>query len=349
MMAQVDASVLVPVLNEAPHLRAVAQSILAQSHPGPIEFLFIDGGSTDGGREILAELEREHPQVRLLDNPGRTTPRALNIGLRAATGEFVVRMDAHSRYPTDYVANGIARLRRGDVVSVSGPQLAVGEGKWSRRAAVALASPFGVGGAKFRRLPAAEIEVDSGFAGIWRREILLAHDGWDDASVGDEDFELAARLRALGGRIVCLPEMAAEYSPRDGLMALARQYWGYGRARVRTSRRHPQSTRPSQVLPPALVLSALAAIATKPGSMRLLGRAGVGVYAAALAVESVRAVAAGTDARDGAALPCVFAAMHIAFGAGALVESAIGGLPTAALMQLALRVCRRPGAVATAA
>jgi GT2 family glycosyltransferase len=314
--------------------------MLAQTYQGTIEFLFIDGGSTDGSREIVSELARRNPHVRLLDNPGQTTPQALNLGLRVATGEFVVRMDAHSRYPATYVANGIARLRRGDVAAVSGAQLAVGDGKWSRRAALALTSPLGVGGAKFRRLSTDETEVDSGFTGLWRRETLLAHDGWDDDWVGDEDFELAARLREAGGRIVCLPEMAAEYSPRDSLTALARQYWAYGRARVRTSRRHAHSMRPSHVLPPALVLTLVAAT-LGPRPLARPGRAGMLVYAAALSVESMRALARGAEVADAAALPGVFATMHVAFGAGALTESGTNGIPVAALLQALLRLGRR--------
>jgi succinoglycan biosynthesis protein ExoA len=326
----VDVSVLIPVLDEAAHLRSTVPRVLSQRYAGSIEFLFLDGGSVDQSREILTELTAGDHRVRVLENPGRTTPRALNVGLQAASGEFVTRMDAHTRYPPDYIATGVARLRRGDVVSASGPALAVGDGTWSRRAALALASPLGVGGARYRRPITEEIEVDSGFAGIWQRQTLLAAGGWKDDWIGDEDYELATRLRQAGGRIVCLPAMAAEYIPRGNLTALARQYYGYGRARTRTSVRHPQSLRPSQMLPCALAIT-LATAATAPAPLAKPARLGTLAYLAALLTESTRAAARGAKPTDAAALPTVFATMHIAFATGCLAGAIKYGPPLPAL------------------
>ena len=112
---------LVPVRDEEACIRETAAAMRAQGFDGAIEFLFCDGRSRDRTRAILAEVEREDTRVRTLDNPGRTIPSGLNVGLRAARGEFVARMDAHSYYPPNYVASGVERLRRGDVAWVSGP------------------------------------------------------------------------------------------------------------------------------------------------------------------------------------------------------------------------------------
>src|SRR5918912_3114917 len=111
---KIGASVLVPVLNEEAHIREAVDAMRAQEFDGEIEFLFMDGGSTDSTRAILEELAAADPRIRVLDNPGRTTPHALNVGLAAARGEFVVRMDAHAYYPPRYVAAGVERLARGD-------------------------------------------------------------------------------------------------------------------------------------------------------------------------------------------------------------------------------------------
>ena len=140
------ASVLVPVRDEARHLRDTVAAIRAQRFPEPVEFLFIEGRSRDGTRALLEELTPGDPRMRILDNPGRTVPRALNIGLRESRGTYVARFDAHTRYPEDYLPRGIERLRRGDVASVSGPQLPHPVGPWSRRVALALGSWLGTGG-----------------------------------------------------------------------------------------------------------------------------------------------------------------------------------------------------------
>ena len=310
---EVDASVLVPVLDEEEHLRSVARQMLGQRFEGELEFLFIDGGSRDATVAIVEELAARDDRVRLLRNPARVTPVALNLGLHEARGRYVVRMDAHTRYPDDYIARGVERLRRGDVAHVSGPQQAAWWDAGSRRVAIALRSRLGVGGAAFRTATE-EVEVDSGFLGVWERQRLLDLGGWDERWVRNQDGELAARIRASGGRIVCIPEMAASYLPRNSLRALARQYFRYGEYRARTCLRHPSSTRRSHLVPPAFVLTLAAARWSR------LARAGVAAWLAAVLAESARLAATEPDAEPHLALslPPVFGAMHLPWGAGFL-------------------------------
>lgn len=339
----VDVSVLTPVLNEEEHIREVTAKMLAQRFDGTIEFIFIDGGSGDRTAEILLELQQADPRVRILENPMRNTPAGLNIGLAKAQGAYIARMDAHTLYPEDYLARGVARLRRGDADHVSGPQLAHGEGTWSRRVALALDTPLGRGGAQFRQASNGEIEVDSGFTGVWPRSVLEAHSGWDEDWRNDQDSELAARIRGGGGRILCLPEMSARYIPRDSLKALARQYWRYGVYRAKTSGAHPESMRRSHLLAPSLALSMAVAILPL-GRLRWLGRVTVAAWCATVVgvamAEAWRAdtsVELDATAADVAALPAVFGAMHLAWGFGFLFGCARFGPPLQALGHLVRR------------
>jgi succinoglycan biosynthesis protein ExoA len=308
-------SVLVPVLDEIEHIDATAAGLRAQRFDGPLEFLLIDGGSTDGTRAVLEWLAADDGRFRVLDNPARHIPSALNLGLDEARGEFVARMDAHTRYPPDYLERGVARLERGDADWVSGPAWPEGRGRWSRRVTIALNTWLGVGSAAFRRATT-ELAVDTGFTGVLRRSTLVKLGGWDEASVVNEDAELAARVRAAGGRILCIPELAARYVPRNSLPSLGRQYWRYGQYRARTSRLHPDSMRRSHLLPPGIV--ATAGVAVLGGPLRHPARLGLAAYAAAVAAASAHA-ARRAGLRDAAALPAVFVTMHAAWGAGFLV------------------------------
>lgn len=321
----VDVSVLIPVRDEAAVLREVARDMLAQRFDGTIEFLFVDGRSQDGTLAILRELEAMDPRVRVLDNPAKRTPQALNLALRHARGGVIARMDAHTHYRPDYIARGVERLRAGGVDSVSGPAIADGDGRWSRPVALALTTRLGTGGADWRHRADGEFEVDSGFAGLWLRETLERHGGWDEEWLNDQDSELAARIRKAGGTIVCVPAMTAAYLPRDSLLALARQYHRYGYYRVKTSLRHPETLRRSHVLAPGLVLTAAAALAA-PRPLRPAARAGLAAYGAAVAFETVRA-ARGESLGDAASLPAVFATMHFAWGVGFLRGCAVLGIP----------------------
>jgi glycosyltransferase involved in cell wall biosynthesis len=264
--------------------------------------------------------------VRVFDNPDRTTALGLNVCLREARGRYVARMDAHSYFPPRYLALGVERLERGDgVAQVCGPMLPRGTGRWSRRVTLALGTRLGMGGSNKWEAVAGEhgepveIELDTGvFAGVWRRDTLDRLGGWDDGFPVNQDSELAARILADGGRVVCLSTMGSAYLPRDSLKTLWRQYFRYGLYRAKTSARHPSSLRTSHLLPPALVLAALAAVVA-PRPLRLLARVGLAFYAVAVGAETVRAVRRGASPRVACGLPAVFATLHASWGSGFLL------------------------------
>lgn len=343
----VAASILVPVLNEEAHIRDAVGAMQAQRFDGQLEFLFADGGSADRTREILAELALEDPRIRTLDNPGRSTPSGLNVCLREARGTYVVRMDAHTLYPPDYIATGVQRLDRGDVAWVSGPQVPHPVGRVSRGVALALDTWLGQGGSrKWSSVDAsadgdappadAEIELDTGvFAGVWRRADVLAYGGWDERWPSNQDAELAARFLDRGQRIVCLPAMSARYIPRDDLPGLARQYWGYGFYRARTARAHPGSgLRASNLLAPGVALASVLSVVA-PRRVRRAARAGIVAYAACVGAVTLRIATGAQDARDVSVVPAVFAAMHLGNGFGFLGGFARFGVPVAAFARAA--------------
>jgi len=335
----IEASVLVPVRNEGRWLRETVPRMLDQRGEGEVEFLFMDGNSTDDTRAILEDIAAGDPRVRVFDNPDGSVPAALNIGLRAARGVYIARMDAHSWYPADYVARGIARLQREDgVVQVTGPAIPRGHGRWSRRVAVALGSPLGQGGsAKWSGESGTgdeEVELDTGvFAGVWRREVLERYGGWDEGWPQNQDAELAARIIADGGRIVCVAGMGAEYAPRDTLAGLWRQYRNFGYYRVKTTRRHPFALRRQHLASVAIVGVAGASVLPVRAVARP-ARAAAGAYGVALVALSLRARA--ESVRDTAALPIVFAVMHLSWGVGFLRGCVDFGPPWKALVTAAL-------------
>jgi succinoglycan biosynthesis protein ExoA len=337
----VELTVLIPTYNERRHLDEVVERIREQRVTGSVEFLFIDGRSDDGTRDALGEVVRTDPRMRLIDNPHRRTPNALNLGLAAARGEFIARMDAHTLYPPDYLAIALERLRRGDVAWVNGPALPHGTDTWSRRIALALESRIGVGSSPFRRMSSTEIDSDAGFTGIMLRSTLEALGGWDEGWPINQDGELAARVRAGGGRIVCLPALAAHYIPRHSPGALARQYLRYGFYKAKTCRRHPDGLRPPLVLPPLLVLGLATAAAR--GRIGRLARSGAGAYGALL-VANAGGKWRDSAPRDVASLPMLWAIMHIAWGAGFLAGCARYGPPLRGLAQAVNRSLGRSAA-----
>lgn len=331
----VDCSVLVPVLNEERHIAEAVSAMRRQRFSGTLEFLLVDGGSTDRTREILAELAQRDPRIRVLENPRRGTPSALNVALDHARGRWVVRMDAHTRYPEDYIALGVERLARGDTRWVSGPPVPTGRGPVSRAVALALSTPLGRGGSRKWAVTTngagREYELDAGvFAGVWERSTVLDYGGWDERWLRNQDSEMAGRFQARGERLVCLPGMAAHYSTRNSLRSLWKQYFEYGIFRERTAVRHPHTMRRSHLVAPALVATIPAALVL-PRGLRRIARAGLGLYLLALAHAGVTAARRSRRPGDAAMVPMVLAAMHTAHGAGAWVGGVRYGPPLAGI------------------
>jgi succinoglycan biosynthesis protein ExoA len=333
----VDISVLVPVLNEERHIRETVATMQAQRYDGTIELLFADGGSEDRTREILLELAASDPCVRVLDNPKRRTASGLNVCLREARGEFVARMDAHTYYAERYLAAGVGRLERGDTEWVSGPAVPRPVGTVSRAVSLALSSWIGRGGSRKwndEGPEAEERDLDSGvFGGVWRRERLLAAGGWDERWPINQDSEMASRFLREGARLVCLPEMAGYYMPRDSLTGLARQYCRYGYYRARTFRHHPESMRRSHLIAPGLVLALIAA-GIGPRPVRQAARAAVLGYAIAVAGTSLAAAARPEQRAEGGLLLVVLPAMHLGWGVGTLAGMLRFGPPLSAFTRL---------------
>jgi succinoglycan biosynthesis protein ExoA len=329
----VDCSILVPILDEERFIEAMVAAMRAQRFDGELEFVFADGGSSDRTRDILGRLALDDPRIRIFDNPRSSVSSGLNVALREARGTWAARMDGHTVYPADYVAHGIARLQHGDSPWISGPQRARGHNAVSRAIELALESPLGRGGSKKwggDGTAGDEFELDTGvFGGVWRRQTLLDYGGWDERWDKNEDSELAARFLRRGARLVCLPSMSADYTPRDTLRGVWRQYRDYGRFRALTARHHPASMRRSHLIAPALVLDA--ALTVAPGRLGTLARLGCAVYGAALAASGVQSARRSGRPADAVLVPAVLATMHGAHGVGELGGVAKYGPPWAAL------------------
>jgi succinoglycan biosynthesis protein ExoA len=332
--APIDISVLVPVRNEERHIRETVAAMQAQRFAGTVELLYADGRSEDRTREILLELARDDPRIRVLDNPRQGTASALNVCLREARGEFVARMDAHTFYGDRYLDAGVQRLQEGGTDWVSGPAVPKPAGVVSGAVALALASWLGRGGSrKWDELGdrEGERELDTGvFGGVWRRATLLGIGGWDERWPINQDSEMASRFLARGSRLVCLEQMVGYYVPRDSLRSLARQYFRYGFYRARTFRRHPNSMRKSQLIAPALVLSPLIGV-MGPRRLRPGARGILSAYLLAVLGTGVLSAVRTRRLSHSAMLVAVLPTMHLAWGLGTIVGMMRFGVPVAAI------------------
>src|SRR5436309_3992828 len=112
-------TVVVPARNEESAIPSCLRSILAQTHRN-LQVIVVDGASTDRTRDVVLEFARNDPRVELLQNPDAIIPRSLNIAVAAAKARWLVRVDAHSAIPPDYVGRAVRHLRTGRWGGVGG-------------------------------------------------------------------------------------------------------------------------------------------------------------------------------------------------------------------------------------
>ena len=260
-------SVVLPARNAARHLPATLAALLAGDYPAErMEVLVVDGASTDDTAAVVDAFAARDGRVRRLANAAGTTPAGLNVGLRAARGQVIVRLDAHARPAPDYVAACVAALARTGADVVGGPMVGVGETPFGAAVAVATAVPFGAGNAAFR--VGGEGPVDTVYLGAWQREVFQRVGLFDERLERNQDYELCERIRRAGGVVWLDPAIRTVTVTRATPVALARQYFGYGRGRAATSLRHPGSLRPRQLVPAAFVAALAALAAAAPWSRR---------------------------------------------------------------------------------
>ena len=259
-------SVVVPVRNEAISIEACLERLVAQDYPNEcIEILVVDGCSEDATRTIVERFRARHPGValRLLENHQRTVSPAMNVGIRAARGEVIVRMDGHAVPASDYLRACVRALARSGAANVGGVVVAKGATPLGEAVALATQHPIGAGDARYR-IGGRAGYVDTVPYGAFRREVFELVGLFDESLVRNQDYEINARIRAAGGRIYFDPAIWFTYTPRGDVVALSSQYFQYGWWKVETVRRHPRSLRSRQLVPPTLLVFLLSTALAAP-------------------------------------------------------------------------------------
>ena len=252
-------SIIIPCYNEQSTIRLLLDALYAQTYShSEMEAVIADGFSTDGTRKEIAAWKSDHPDfvVRVVDNPKRVIPAALNSALRAAEGNIIIRLDAHSIPESDYVSRSVQALRDGLGDNIGGFwQIQPGSSGWvAESISYAAAHPLGVGGAQYRVGGEPQV-VDTVPFGAFYRELVARIGYYDEALLSNEDYEYNARIRKAGGVVWFDPKIRSTYLARSNFGDLARQYWRYGYWKLQMLRHYPETIRLRQGLPPLFVLS----------------------------------------------------------------------------------------------
>lgn len=213
-------SIIIPCRNEEKHLPACLNSLIQQDYSKEkLEILVVDGKSEDKTKGIVEDYIKKYPYIRLFENPQKFTPHALNLGIKNAKGEIIMRADAHAEYAPSYVSQCVKYLQEYNADNVGGVLKTVaGENTLVAKAiAIVLSHPFGTGGSRFR-VGSKEIKwVETVFGGCYKREVFEKIGLFNEALIRSQDLELNLRLKKAGGKILLVPEITVFYYPKSKL------------------------------------------------------------------------------------------------------------------------------------
>lgn len=213
----IKVSIIIPLRNEEKFIIKCLDSILAQDYPKEnLEVLVVDGISQDKTKEIVEKYAKEYGFIRILDNPKKYTPSGLNIGIKAAKGEIIIRLDAHADYEKDYISKCVKYLEEKGVDNVGGilKTLPAENTLMARSIALSLSSIFGAGNSAFRTGVSEPTFVDTVFGGCYKKSIFEKIGYYNEDLIRSQDMELNMRLKKAGGKILLMPDIVAYYYPK---------------------------------------------------------------------------------------------------------------------------------------
>jgi glycosyltransferase involved in cell wall biosynthesis len=319
-MAWPAVSVVLPCRNEGEHIESVLRSILHMDPPdGGFEVVVADGRSDDGTLERVEAVAQDYPdRVRVIQNDAGIVSTGLNAAIRAARGQFIVRMDAHTWYASDYLVQCLRVHGETGADTVGGPWVAQGRGRMGRAVALSFASPLSTGGGA-AHAAGYEGPVDTVYLGAWNREVFERIGAFDEELVRNQDDELNLRIVRAGGVVWQSPAIRSEYQCRSSLGELIRQFYQYGYWKVRVIQKHRLPASVRHVVPALALLGAIAAVVLAPMSTAAATALGAAVAIYILAILAATMACAGiANCNLWPAVAATFPCYHFGYAVGFL-------------------------------
>ena len=313
-------SFIIVAYNAAGSMGALLDDLLAQTIANEqIQALLVDSASTDATRQLMLDFAARAPfEVKVLDNPKRWLASGINVALSAATGDAIIRLDAHARIPHDFLENNLRALELGE--DIVGGCVAGGKPNtaWENVLRTVDTSRFCGGAAPFRNGGEARY-VDTLAYALYRRKVYDEVGLYDERLRRTEDNDMHYRMHKAGYKFFFSPDIISYHAARSTMRGQLRQKWGNGYWIGRTMRIQPRCFAPRHLVPSAFVLALLAGLLLLPLCTYPL----IALLCAYLVCDlyfSVRGAMAQDTGRMLAlvTLPFLFFTVHIVYGVGTL-------------------------------
>jgi glycosyltransferase involved in cell wall biosynthesis len=255
-------SVVSPIYNEVHYIEQFIEVLLSQKVSEEIEFILVDGASSDGTTAIIEKFVKVEPRAKLVLNPQKITPISMNLGIKNSSGEIIVRMDVHASYPSNYISKLTEALNTTKADNVGSVIETVPGDKTELAKVIAfvMSHPLGVGPSNFRTGNFTMQEVDTVPFGCYRREVFDRIGFYDEDLIRSQDDELNARLIKAGGKILLVPDLKIQYFGRKNLSQLWRMFYQYGYSKPLVNKKLKKAATIRQFAPPVFVLGSFISV-----------------------------------------------------------------------------------------
>ena len=314
-------SIIIPARNEEAFIINTLDSIMAQDYPNEfLEVIIADGESDDKTRELINGYIQKHSNVMLIDNPERVVPFALNYAIKIAKGEVIVRLDAHSKYPQNYVSRLVFELDRLKADNVGGVwnTTPANEGIIATAIALATSHPLGIGDASYR-LENPEIkEVDTVPFGCFTKEVFDRIGLFDTDLIRNQDDEFNARILKNGGKIFLIPDVQIEYYARASISTMMKMFYQYGLFKPLVNVKLGSAASVRQFIPPLFTLYVFSGLALPflPSLLVLAWVGGLFLYFLITIIIGLKIALSNNRILLFFVLPWVFPLIHLSYGWG---------------------------------
>lgn len=300
-------SVLCPTYNEYSYIDKLLRFFI-EVNPSEKELLVIDGGSTDGTKETVKSWSQKSSNIRLIENPNKTVPYALNIGIKESKGDIIVRIDAHSKYSSDYFMKILETFEKTDADIVGGPTRVAYDTDFQKAVAVAISNPLGIGNSKVHNINYNGYSDHVTF-GAWKREIFDDVGYFDEQLKRNQDDEFHYRAKSKGKKIYLSSDIKLWYFPRKNLPGLFKQYFQYGYYKPLVLKKVKSEIKTRHLIPSLFVASIFTLFFIKI----LFGFIFIGIYLLAI---SFFAFTSKLNLKTKLLSYTVYPAIHIGYGLG---------------------------------
>jgi len=318
-------TIIIPCRNEEAFFEKCLRSIIENDYPkDTLEVFVVDGASEDGTPNIIQKYTKKYPFIRYLKNERKIIPAAMNVGIKNAQGEIIMKMDAHSTYQKDYISKCVHYLIEYNADNVGGILITRPRGNTlqARAIAAALSHPFGAGSSPFRKASASKNprEVDTVAFGCYKKNVFDRIGLYNENLTRSSDMELNIRLKKSGGKILLIPSIIGYYYPEATFKAYAKHNIQDGIWAIYPLKFTHSLLRPRHLVPLLFIMALIVSLILS-FFLRLFFYVVLAIASAyiitSFAVSFLIAVNK-KDYRYFFAMPVAFAIRHIVYGIGSL-------------------------------